>query len=98
MHRGIVGCPRAMHGDHARPLRGDLVLIQMAPEGLVFESKGGTPWALGSRAIPHPELEVHGRILRLSANLRGRKVVPKRAQLPVLLGAFVRGVRRCRRC
>ena len=87
-----------MHGEQAWLLRGGLLLIHVVPVVLVVEREDATRRTMRPRAIPHPKLEIHTRIFRLSANLIGRKVAPKPALLSIQLGALDRGVRRCKSC
>ena len=68
----------------------------MVREILVVEREDSTRRAPGPRAIPHPELEAHGRILRLSANLVGRKVAPKPTLLSIQLCALEIRIRDCK--
>ena len=87
-----------MHGERACLLRGGRLLVHVVPEILIVERKAAAERTVIPRAIPHPRLEVHGRILRRSANLIGRKVTPKPALLSIQLCALEHGIRRCKRC
>ena len=74
------------------------LLVHVMLEILIVEPEAAAERTARPRAIPYPKLEIHCRILRLSANLIGRKVAPMPALLSRQLCALEHGVRRCKRC
>ena len=87
-----------MGGQQAWLPRGGLLLVNVVPEILIVERKAAAGGTARPRALPHPEREVQGRILRLSANLIRRQVITKPTLLSTQLCALEIRIRDCKSC
>ena len=74
------------------------LVVHVMLEILIVEPEAAAERTARPRAIPYPKLEIHCRILRLSANLIARKLTPMPALLSIQLCALEHGIRRCKRC